>query len=161
MLGKIVGVFLGMVLTAVGGAALGVGELGVEPGAISSAVQVIRPEIKILEHPVILDVQVEPSLGVDTTMRILCATNTYRGEVSVDGQDARVRLSIVGEIREISPKKIFVSFDVEAQSEDTVGGKGFAAGGGAILEPGKPKSVLTIGGRSLFLTVRFAEQEAS
>jgi hypothetical protein len=161
MLGRTLGIFVGIVLSAVCGTALGVGELGIEPGAIPSPVQVIRPEIKLLEHPVILDVQVEPSLGVDTAMRILCATNTYRGEVSVDRQDARVRLSIVGEIRELSPKKIFVSFDVEAQSEDTAGGKGFAAGGGAILEPGKPKSVLTIGGQSLFLTVRFAEQEGS
>lgn len=158
MRGKTLGMFLGIVLSSAGGQALGVGEFGVEPGPIPSPVQVIRPEIKVLERPVVLNVQVEPSLGMDTTMRILCATNTYRGEVTMDRQDTRVRLSIVGEIRELSPKKIFVSFDIEAQSEDVNGGRGFAAGGGAILEPGQPKSVLTIGGRSLFLTVQLAEQ---
>ena len=129
--------------------------------AFSSPVQVIRPEIEILEQPVILEVQVEPSLGTDTSMRILCATSAYRGEVSLDRQDLRVRLAIAGEIRQLAAKKIFVSFDVEGQSDDGAGGKGFAASGGAILEPGMPKTVATIGGRSLFLTVQFAEQQGS
>jgi hypothetical protein len=158
MLGRVAGIFLGMVLVAGAGAALAAGEFDVQPGALSSPVQVIRPEVEILEHPVILNVQIEPSLGVDTAMRILCATSTYRGEVTMDRQDTRVRLSIVGEIKEISPDKIFVSFDVEAQLDDGSGGRGLAAAGGAILEPGKPQTVLTIGGRSLFLTVQFAEQ---
>ncbi len=158
MFGKVVGLSLALVLFVGGGAALAAAEFAGEPGAFPPPVQVLRPEVKVLERPVVLNVQVEPSLGTDTAMRILCATNTYRGEVTMDRQDARVRLSIVGEIIELSPKKILVSFDVEAQSDDVNGGRGLAAGGGAILEPGQPKSVLTIGGRSLFLTVEFAEQ---
>jgi len=71
----------------------------------------------------------------------------------------RISLSISGEIKELSREKIFVSFDVQAQSDDVNGGQGFAGSGGAILEPGKPKSVLTIGGSSLFLTVRFPPEE--
>jgi hypothetical protein len=130
-------------------------------GVYPPAVQVIRPEIEILEQPVIIEAQVEPSLGTDTSMRILCATSMYRGEVSLERQDLRVRFAIAGEIQQLAPKKIFVSFDVEGQLDDAAGGKGFAASGGAILEPGMPKSVMTIGGRSLFLTVHFAEQQGS
>lgn len=141
----------------------GVGRLAAEEtgGIYPAPVQVIRPEVELLEQPVVLEVQVEPSLGTDTSMRILCATSAYRGEVSLERQDLRVRVAIAGEIRQLAPKKILVSFDVEGQSDDAAGGKVFAASGGAILEPGMPKSVMTIGGRSLFLTVHFAEQQGS
>lgn len=125
------------------------------------SVQVIRPEVEVLEQPVVLEVQVEPSLGTDTSMRILCATSAYRGEVGLERQDLRVRVAIAGEIHQLAPKRILVSFDVEGQSDDAAGGKVFAASGGAILEPGMPKSCMTIGGRSLFLTVHFAEQQGS
>lgn len=130
-------------------------------GVYPPPVQVIRPEMEILEQPVVLEVQVEPTLGTDTSMRILCATSAYRGEVSLERQDLRVRVAIAGEIQQLSAKRILVSFDAEGQSDDAAGGRVFAASGGAILEPGMPKSVMTIGGRSLFLTVHFAEQQGS
>jgi hypothetical protein len=135
-------------------------ELQPEPIMMPSPVQVIQPEIEILDRPVILEVQVNPSLGVDTSMRILCATTIYRGEVVEERQDARISLSVSGVIREVSEARIFVSFDVEVRSEDVNGGRSLAASGGAMLEPGQPKSVLTIGGRSLFLTVRFPPEDA-
>jgi hypothetical protein len=145
------------VLMVLGGLASAEVELVAE-AARPPTVQVIRPEIEILGRPVIIEVQVEPSLGVDTSMRILCAMSTYRGEVHVEREDTRVSLSIAGEINELSAEEILVSFDVEARSEDVGGGAGFVSTGAAILEPGKPKSVLTIGGRSLFLTARFASE---
>ena len=134
-------------------------ELQPEPMMMPSPVQVIQPEIEILDRPVILEVQINPSLGVDTSMRILCATTTYRGEVQEDRQDSRISLSVSGVIKEVSEDKIFISFDVEARSEDVNGGRTLAASGGALLRPGEPKSVLTIGGRSLFLTVRFSAED--
>lgn len=130
-------------------------------GVYPPPVQVIRPEMEILEQPVVLEVQVEPTLGTDTSMRILCATSAYRGEVSLERQDLRVRVAIAGEIQQLAAKRILVSFDAEGQSDDAAGGRVFAASGGAILEPGMPKSVMTIGGRSLFLTIHFAEQQGS
>lgn len=160
MVKKIVRVGTGVVLAVVSGIALAQEAPRPEPGVIPAPVQVIRPEIEVLDRPVILEVQVEPSLGVDTSMRILCATSSYRGEVQVERQDARVRLSISGEIREIGATKIFASFDVEVQSEDNAGGRSFAAGGGAMLVPGEPKSILTIGGRSVILMVTFAPDES-
>lgn len=145
---------MAIVLIAMAGAVSARAGFPAEPPMMSSPIQVIRPQIEILDRPVTIEVQIDPSLGVDTSMRILCATSTYRGEAHEDRQDTRIRLSVSGEIKELSPEKIFVSFDVEAQSEDVNGGRGFSGSGGAILEPGKPKTVLTIGGKSLILTVR-------
>ncbi len=154
-----------LVMTAVALALISTGglvlpqEFQPEPIMMPSPVQVIQPEIEILDRPVILEVQVNPSLGMDTSMRILCATTSYRGEVHEDRQDTRISLSVSGVIKELSEAKIFVSFDVEVRSEDVNGGRSLAASGGAMLKPGEPKSVLTIGGRSLFLTVRFPPED--
>ncbi len=160
MIRKIALVGLGIALTTIG--TIGIGEQRVEivPEETSPAVQVVRPEIEVLEHPVVLDVQMELGLsgqGVDTSMMILCATSAYRGEVHVDRQDVKLSLSIAGIIKELDQQKMFVSFDVESQTQDSTGGRGFAGSGAVVLEPGKPKTVLTIGGRSVLLTVRLAE----
>ena len=157
MRSNIIGICIGVLLSAVGSQAPGEAQPEMGPGEAPYAVQVIQPKIEVLERPVILEVQVDPSLGADTSMMILCATSAYRGEATLDRQDIRIRLSISGEIKELSPNQILVAFDVEAQSDDSSGGRGFAGAGGAILEPTKPKTVLTIGGRSLILTVRFAK----
>jgi hypothetical protein len=130
-----------------------------EPIMMPSPVQVIQPEVETLDRPVILEVQINPSLGMDTSMRILCATTAYRGEVHEYRQDTSMSLSVSGVIKELPESKIFLSFDVEVRSEDVNGGKSLAASGGAMLNPGEPKSVLTIGGRSLFLTVRFPPED--
>lgn len=150
----------GIVFIAAGGTVPAVEGLRPEPRVMPPAVQVIQPQMKILERPVIIQVQVEPSLGVDTSMRILCATSAYRGQVHVQGQDVTITVSISGEIRELSQGKVLVSFDVEAQWEDISGAGGFAGSGAAILQPPKSKTVLTIGGKSLILTVTFPPEEA-
>ncbi len=157
MLREVIGICLAVLMAGAAAAAV---ELEGEQPVGAYPVQIVRPEVQILDRPVTLEVQVDPSLGVDTAMMILCATSVYRGEVHMDRQDVRVRLAISGEIKELSPKKILVSFDMEGQSDDTTGGRGFAGSGAAFLEPGRPKTVLTIGGRSLILTIRFAEQES-
>jgi hypothetical protein len=157
---SIAGISMVILLAAVGGIAVAQVEVQPGPGLIPAPVQVIRSEMEVLDRPVVLEVQIDPSLGVDTSMRILCATTTYRGEIHMDRQDSRIRLSISGEIKDLGEGKIFVSFDVEAQSDDVNGGRGIAGGGGAILAPGKPSNVLTIGGRSLILTVTLAPDES-
>jgi hypothetical protein len=160
MVSKIAAIGMVIGVTLIGGMVSSGGMVQTEPAGMPAGVQVIQPEIEILERPVIIEVQVEPTLGVDTNMMILCATSTYRGEAQVDRRDARVSLSISGEIRELSPRRIFVSFDVEARSEDSAGARTSAGSGAAILSPGEPKVVLTIGGRSVILTVRFTPEEA-
>ena len=130
-----------------------------EPPGMSAPVQVIQPKIEILDRPVIIEVQVNPTLGADTSMWILCATSAYRGEVQEDRQNTTISLAISGEIKELSRERIFVSFDVQANSEDMNGGKGFSGSGAAILEAAKSKTVLTIGGRSVILTASFAPEE--
>jgi len=156
---KAMAVVAAIVLTIMGDVASSEGESEPEPGVSFSPVQVIRPEVEILARPVTIEVQLEPSFGAETSMSILCATSAYRGEVHVERQDTRISISISGEIRELSPEKVLVSYDIEARSGSTASGTGLAASSAAVLEPGKPKSVLTIGGRSLFLTVRFPPEE--
>jgi hypothetical protein len=143
-------------LMVLGGMAAGE-EVQNDSAEISTPVQVIEPQLEILDRPLILEVQVDPNLGVDTSMRILCAVSSYRGQVQFERQDTRVRLAISGDIKELTPDKILVLFDIEAQTDDMNGGKSFAGRGAAILEPGKPKTVLTAGGNSVMLTVRLAE----
>ncbi len=150
---------IAILLIALGNGVSGEGALATEPAVMPSPVQVIAPQIEILDRPVIIEVQADPSLGADTSMRILCATSAYRGEVHEERQDARISLSISGEIRELSPGSLLVSFDVEARIQDVNGGKGLACSGAAIFQPPKPKTILTIGGRSVILTVRFAPEE--
>ncbi len=157
MLRSMAGIGVAVLLLTIGIPVPAEQEPEAEPEIVTSPVQVIRPELEVLGQPLVLEVQVDPSLGIDTSMRILCATSGYRGEISTDRQDVRIRLSIAGELRELSPTKILVSFEVEAQTEDTNGARGMAGSGAASIELGKPKTVLTIGGRSLILTIRLAD----
>ncbi len=156
----IAAIYAGIVFIAAGGTVPAVELLQPEETAMPSVVQVIQPQLEILDRPVIIQVQVDPTLGVDTSMRILCATSAYRGQVHVEKQDVGITLTISGEIREVSQGKILVSFDVEAESQDVSGAAGFAGSGAAILQPAKSKTVLTVGGKSLILTVTFPPEEA-
>jgi len=160
MIRKIVAVGFGFLLVMIGNGSIGERGMAVVSEDVPPPVQVLQPQIEILEHPVTIEVQMEPGLsglGIDTSMMILCATSAYRGELHVERQDVKFRFSIAGEIKELDANKMFVSFDVESQSDDSTGAKGLAGSGAAILEPGKPKTILTVSGWSVLLTVRLAE----
>jgi len=76
---NIVVIGMAAALIAIGNVTFTEEQLQSEPALTHSPVQVIRPQMEILDRPVIIEVQVEPTLGADTSMRILCATSNYRG----------------------------------------------------------------------------------